>query len=295
MSRRRRKKQGPEDSFDLFLDTITNTFGGVLLIALLIVLLIRENNQSQPQDKQTSISAELVQSEIDLLNEKSAKLERDLKAIDSLNQDFSTTDLTNLAAELRGLARKVSQQELKRKDIQSAARSLDTKTKEIEKDSDNLANAKIEVAKLKTQLSKEQAERTRTMSLPKQSSTTKFEVPIIIENGQLFFVKKNLTPYSQYNREFMEVSAADPDLVTDGLSLRTKKNAGIPAADEARLKREIAKHLSLNSYPAFILRTNSFKQFSKFRDVFVASGFEYRLILEDGAIGTGSNVGAKTQ
>ena len=72
MARRRKNELG--DSFDLFLDTITNTFGGVLLIALLIVLMIQETKQESPETKNatTTDDIQLVESEISALEAKKA-------------------------------------------------------------------------------------------------------------------------------------------------------------------------------------------------------------------------------
>ena len=55
----KRRKRVLDDSFDLFLDTITNTFGGVLLIALLIVLMIRETKDSAPEDSHSGPTEEI--------------------------------------------------------------------------------------------------------------------------------------------------------------------------------------------------------------------------------------------
>ena len=45
MSRRRSRKQ---DSLELLLDTICNTFGGVLFIAILVVMLLQQTGRGSP-------------------------------------------------------------------------------------------------------------------------------------------------------------------------------------------------------------------------------------------------------
>eukprot|EP01047_Picozoa_sp_COSAG01_P068150 COSAG01_NODE_9782_length_2344_cov_424.909537_4_plen_98_part_01 len=96
--KRRIRKQGLNDSFELFLDTITNTFGGVLLIALLIVLMIRESKDSAPNQKQSGATEDrsVVQSQISSLEAEKQSAQVDFEMILEFNQGFQSEELKKL-------------------------------------------------------------------------------------------------------------------------------------------------------------------------------------------------------
>ena len=54
--RRRRPAENPADSLELLLDTICNTFGGVLFIALLVALLTHVPAADRPQPAEGTLN-----------------------------------------------------------------------------------------------------------------------------------------------------------------------------------------------------------------------------------------------
>ena len=88
---RRRRALAPADSLDLLLDTMCNTFGGIILIALLVALM----PQKQPDGEAPSPSLTLYEQRI-------AFAEAELAALKKHVKNTPTDYTTAAAAELEG-------------------------------------------------------------------------------------------------------------------------------------------------------------------------------------------------
>ncbi|MDB4766520.1 hypothetical protein OAG71_02400 [bacterium] len=299
MRRRRRTQQG--DSFDLFLDTITNTFGGVLLIALLIVLMIRENTEGAPKDYQSGPTADLqvIQSAIKALEAERDSLVTGLQDQKVFSEDFIDGQLKELSKELSA---KISERiklsaeaAMLSRLVEQASVSNTRLAAKGEQVKSDLAKSAAEFKKLSEQLAAEDAARTQTMTLPKEQRTSKSEVPVFFEGGQVFVVKKDRRQISdQINTQhFQKTTAGRADLLIDSEYYSVRSGAGLSLGSES-LKTELERYPANRYYFAIVVRTDSFGRFSKLRSICVKSGFEYRIIATDGIIGEGGS-GGRTQ
>lgn len=286
-----RRSKGLDDSFDLFLDTITNTFGGVLLIALLIVLMIRQNKQSAPQEFQTGPTedVELVQSAITALELEKKTLAASLQVQQQFSQNFQNEDIQKLAQKLADeltvknkLEAAAAQLSRTVKQVVESKSGLESEQQQIETD---LGAKLAEFEKLNQQLQSEQAARTRTMALPKERESTKREIPMLIEGNQLFVVNKNAdAQFRSVNpQHFKKSSSGAADFSISNQFWESIAGAGI-AIDSPQLKQELARHGADEYYFAFVVRSDSFESFAAIREACVTSGYEYRLIPTDGIV-----------
>ena len=299
MSRRKRANT-LEDSFDLFLDTITNTFGGVLLIAILIVLLIRENKESKPEDKKTGPTSALVSSQIKQLKAHRKNLQMGLELQLEFQQDFQTQEVENLANEIEKLINEELTLSKRLKALQSKTASIDEQLNAMKASNQTkttqLENLTYQLGDLKKNLEKEKQARTRTMRLPKETATSKSEIAVIVDNNKLYFVESRDSRFGfEHNQEFMVETFSGADIQIGPIRLKTKSNSGIGFTDTKRLNQEFQQYSRSRHYFAFVVRTNSFKEFSQLRKTCIKNGFEYRLIPTDGIVKSSSNVNAKTQ
>ena len=84
----RKKSNVNAGSLDLLLDTICNTFGGILLIALLVVIMLTETSKSTSESETKEQSAvELVKNE-NMRQELTQKLESLILANAQFNENF---------------------------------------------------------------------------------------------------------------------------------------------------------------------------------------------------------------
>lgn len=298
---RRRKRSQTDDSFDLFLDTITNTFGGVLLITLLIVLLIKDNTLSSENQFQSAPEDDslVVESEIEALLAQKNSLAANLQIQQTLIQNFENKDTALLSQQLADQLSEINQLEQAAAKLSMQSKAIAKSNQGLEADQQtleqNLAEKTAEYEKLSKQLQSEIAARTKTMPLPKEARTSKREVPILVVNNQIHILNSNRsgTGFSPNTGHFQNTSAGQADFVFAGYTLKAIPGKGIPAGSEEWVK-EMEQYSSDRSFFTFVVRSNSFDSFAKIRDTCVNQGFEYRILPTDEVIGQGGG-NAKTQ
>jgi hypothetical protein len=188
-----RKSSASSDSLDLLLDTICNTFGGVLFIAMLVIILLNmsgEKAASVPatpdaQAQLAAAQAEMVraQTELDQLRRAAAEQAKlasqfsdpKIKSLVSsmtTSQQHATAAAATTAANLQAAADK-------QRDINQIASDLAALEAALTK-------AQQQLAAVEAQLKQERELRTRTVSLPKQKQTTKDQVAFLLQGGKLY-------------------------------------------------------------------------------------------------------------
>jgi hypothetical protein len=300
--RRRIRKQGLNDSFELFLDTITNTFGGVLLIALLIVLMIRESKDSAPNQKQSGATEDrsVVQSQISSLEAEKQSVQVDLEMILEFKQGFQSEELKKLTEELMRNAKNNSEQSLKfnalKDKLANSKNQHQNKKEEFENIGLLLKQQQTELEKVTKELKNEESRRTRTMALPKQKETSKEEVAIFLESDELFVLEDASARFGfRLNRmQFEKGSVSDADAQIAGEYYKTKSNSGLAIASQDTTA-QLQKYDSSTQFFTFIVRSDTFDTFGLLRDHCVKHGYEYRVIPTDDMIVEGSSSATRTQ
>ncbi len=289
MKRKARRRHGTNDSFDLFLDTITNTFGGILLLALLLVLMIRETAEVATETPDHGSRASLTEDLSQLAQEKQNLL--DAAAIrNSLSQQGNRDNSIAIANQISVLF-------AKEKEFQKTKTALDV---DLESMRSLLANSKATAAKLEAEivaknttlddllekLLKAQELRTRTMPTPKEKITQKPMTVAIVKNKQVFFLDKSRAneKFAVNQSHFNKTTESKADIVLmDGTALKTIVSSGLPA-DQSYLDREFAK-VNTEYHIALAVWQDSFEEFSQVRKACVKAGLEYQImVIEKGPI-----------
>jgi len=179
-----RKHIAEGESLDLLLDTICNTFGGILFISILIVVLI---NTTSPDTETTQPdpAAEAQQRE---LEQQARRSEEEVARLRDLHEML-------LSATGNILDPSVDEALTEMQDLQDMIRGLETQitvTADANAEGEGQVNAqeqllqaKEELAKAKTELEQERADRMRTMGLPRQRSSSRTEVALLLKEGCL--------------------------------------------------------------------------------------------------------------
>jgi hypothetical protein len=278
-----------DSSLDLLLDTVTNAFGGILFLSILIVLMLRMTSE-QTQPTQTTADqpsqAELLQLQTKLADARSELSQ--LQAVSTLQDDFAES-LTDESLKVRHQA---LQAERAKRDAASEerARQADRLAQEQQQNNslreqlaqseENLAQQQARLKELQEILGKETAARTRSASLPQTKATSKMEVAIVVRYGRAYFVH-------HYDSAGLPTGLNTDDLLVleDGffmLHLTPKPYAGFALADEASVKRELRAALaslpSRHHYVALAVFDDSFEEFGLLKKCLIDLGYEYRLI-----------------
>ena len=212
----RRSTSTDDSSLELLLDTITNTFGGVLFISILVVLLLQFRGSSfavEVPDSETK--AEMVSLQLQLDRE-TARLEEVLEAIESNKEvkemlagsldpsdlamvealqkkqeslfqrrDSMLQDLANIQKEINEKAAKFNDNHELASEISQIQRQTSRVEELIEKTINEQKKARQAI------LDKKNTPTQRDTPLPKITATNKIPCIVLVQNDELVVVSRN--------------------------------------------------------------------------------------------------------
>lgn len=282
-----RRKSQINDSLDLLLDAISNTFGGILFLAVLVALLVQfGGNRRRTERRHTAPAAS--QSELrDQLKQRSHELEALRRAVEaqraSLAQ-FKPAEVKPIVNEVLALRITRADLEGKRIDLvmriaqmEDANRVLADKVREVVT---QLQDAKAEESRLGDEIDKIVRKRTRTAQLPALRTTHKHEFPLLMRYGRIFL------PYATERDQARKALNLDEFVVLSDdrsrIRVTPKPYAGL-LIDETEgmqdaLKRKLTGLDPKAVYLAIGVWEDSFAEFVHLRNALVDLGWEYRLI-----------------
>lgn len=281
-----RRKRGGESSLELLLDTICNTFGGVLFVAILIVIMLRMTSKTEAEGDTSQVSEaeqlQLEQQHADL----QAAMETLRRADAALDAPDELTDATaaERLEELKGKQnerRTRLQQRLTtldsiadhQKRINETAREIEQGEKQSEAITDRMKNLE---ATLKTEVSK----RSQKVEYSQAHVSGRQEIQTDMRYGR-FYVWHRYGPSGRRlglnTDDFVVLRETSTELFTTQLP-----HAGTLVADTPTSASQLTqrlRHFSPNrDYICVVVWPDSFEQFRYLKKLLVQLGFEYRLI-----------------
>lgn len=283
-----RRRAAPQDGLDLLLDTICNTFGGVLFIAILVVLLLQETGSQAVDVDQPTIPAEQIQDLRIRLAELNAELTRaksNQDAQSEIIEQFANDEIRDLLKQRQTLLTEREELEsqldaLLSQNAHSAVRvaSLETESKNLQQD---LAAVTEEKQQLEESIERNRESRTHEARMPLvKPAANKAEIGFILQYGRVYLWHS----YDRFNHrdglntdDFVIVGEEDGALVT-----QPKPSGGVKL-DGTESSRNTIRRLFGRFKPSehvlvAIVRPDSFSQFQYFRDAAIEMGFNYRLM-----------------
>lgn len=284
---RRPATEGAEGSMEMLLDTITNAFGGILFLGLLIALLLRLSGRENPQ----AIPDALLQSEVisleNQLENRLQVLSSSLRSQDEQRQLWeqlgrnqlldSHRELMSLRSQFQNLQVEVAEQVRVRADIQKSVNSV---LQQIENLDTQIRETERELIIKQAELALELQKHTQQSRLPKTHLSSKNEIEIILRYGKVF------VPY-QYDPRTAQRRFNDRDFLiieseSDSLRITPKPYAGKLVATDASFVGDLSRILAGRGSGQWdiviCVWEDSFKQFLSVKNAMVELGFEYRLI-----------------
>ncbi len=305
--RSRRRKSSSNDSLDMLLDTITNTFGGILLVALLLVLLIRNTTAQQAdvadEERVTIAEQQRLQAEVQRLQERRETLQQSMQMLEELQADFADPAKQKLAEELGQLLGEVNTLQEQEKQLEAAQAAGERKMEQLE--SEKLSGQKDAVAlqaalaSAELDLKNELTLRTRTMELPREEYTNKALTCVFLIKGRLFFPDRGTgkAGFRINLEQFESCSEAVANLVlASGDAYRIKPGSGL-AIERTLVQKSLLNFPTKDFYLTIVCDRESFEQFGTFKDVLVDLGYEHRImpVAEPRVFETTSSDRAKVQ
>ena len=283
----RRSHANADSSLELLLDTMCNTFGGVLFLAILIVVVLRTTGEMLKETAQSEVSRVKEQ---ELETEYTQILTKLQSARTAATQRRKLAEQFARPETMRGI-KELNEQRARRdqaldhnlRTVQQTA-EIERHIREVEAELAELDQRRAEVAAIltrtKQELEKDIAARTSSAQLPRQRSTLKQEVGVVVRYGRLYV-------WHRYSPSGQKLGLNETDFVVvsdEGSHLETapKPYAGVPITtapeSQARLHERMMQFDSHRDYVAVVIYPDSFDKFQILKGVLIKAGFEYRLM-----------------
>jgi chromosome segregation ATPase len=304
----KRRRNLPQSSLELFLDTICNTFGGILLIAILVAVQIRQTEGNLDNIDLTSPE------EVIALQKQLDQLTADIKLATALRE---TTKHTALAQKninnnythknYEQLVNEKNNSTIKKNELTSLLNKQKNENQQLTNQITiivtNIQNAGNEVIDLDQQIQKQQAE---NLAKKKSNENSQQEINTLKQQISQKESNKNQQTISNTRNEILYLPKLRESKTTQSVhlilrfnrvydaSIRTdfdspsneqlgvpKTNRGIIIDTSERAKNEIQKLLqkysTKNFYATIIVYGDSADQFYIVRNILIELGFEYDL------------------
>lgn len=297
------------DSLELLLDTICNTFGGIILIALLVALIARDAKVSEDSSRAAKETTEMSQRRLakamadlaqaqafqadleaksvdpriagtkDLFAQRRALREK-LEAIQKQDRDsvaklaeFSQGNVTNLSSNLKTLQDQLNDLNRQRAELQKKHDLLSQETRAAQTNSQVLNAQAAQVGR----------DQTRALRLPRVHDTAKEPLEIIVRYGHLYPVNVFLHGQKTLNTTVLSLFG--------GIVLLNPSQGLDPARNAADLLAYYKQASTSNYYLVFHVFADSFEAFNLAKQAAISQGFEYAWVpLENSqVIGTGGS------
>jgi hypothetical protein len=291
------RKCGEQDisSLDMLLDTMCNTFGGIVFIALLISIISSSLRYRDAQNARES-NETVVEVDRDI---EANRLVREQEELHAAMRHLEATlvktgqERGSSGAELGAL---VASNEILRCTIDALGQTnavLATAIIEMEqvtkRDMTTESDLRSQIAKLSDDLKEKRQEARRTVRLPRLHAVAgKSPVFVAIKDGKYYAVSRlprqgRLGQMSAYDTEDVTVE------LCPGMDvIEARKNSGQVVIANCERQGKLALTLSgidrANEFVSFAVYTNSFAEFNYVKALFVEKGFEYNWIVLDGAL-----------
>lgn len=292
------RKSAPSDSLDLLLDTICNTFGGILFLAMLVAILTNQvSRDAEPSSPTTETTGELrkLRSELVQSDARLTKLRQAVRQKEDLERRFASPESLGLLESIRSLDES-SDDQLKGKTEQLAKvaesqADLEEAAREMARLAQLMADAEEGLKLAKQKLKNETSLRSRTSQIPRQHETRKSQIPFFLKAGRLCaYVRRDENGDFVHNEE--ETSIVEGD---EGVRfLEPIADAGLEIAEDGSNAAEIKERLDTfdksKHFLSIYVFQDSFTNFEPLKNEIIRSGFEYHLVPfpDDGKVSIGN-------
>ncbi len=271
-----------ESNLELLLDTICNTFGGILFISILVIILLNITSEEvATESPNPDAQAKLAQMQQELA-QTSAELDTLRTAVEQ-QADIIAQVVDPKAKELLTDWQRVQMQRLHLMQTQNETLDDISQTQqdinEMAERVQNMEKAQAALAALQQQLKREVQVRSQTAKLPKVRQTSKVQVACYVRNGRLCtHAKRGPDGGLVINAaESVERTAADgrkyiEPVVASGLAVDPQGNSSSAIANKLAQFDPNLHYLKVFVWP------DSFEHFNAVKDVMVRNQFEYNLV-----------------
>ncbi len=278
----------PADSLELLLDTMCNLFGGIVLLAVLVTLLAKQEKRSEIDGR--SDSREMLQRRIARVEAEQDNLRREQDELEAESAANPANERLRMVSERKHLVRQLEalREQLlagqsqttngTSKDPAQRLRQLQEEKDTAELQRSKLANSlsTIEDAQkqslqkesdIKRQLSAMSDKQIQLLRLPRERETTKEAFWILVKHGRLY-------PLSNLSGE-RNVDSISWKEGSDSVLPIPMPGRGIDSIQSPSSFQRIVQSLPLTKYVAYVVWEDSFATFNAAKQLTIAAKREY--------------------
>ena len=281
MSRRQNHAGG--DSFDLFLDTICNTFGGIVFLAILVALLAKVRHDPSAKDAVAQVDAAAMRNLQSELEEQTARL-RELELVrDSLpppSFDPQLVEMVVLSDELNSVRDRNRKYARDRDQLGESLGTIAAESLELEAAAVDAAGL-VEAARQRLEESRTAWKSSvvsagQTLKVPVQQRSSGTRAMVALSGGELFLIASpDYLPGQFFDRHVIASKVGTNSYrielrVGNGLTMGGPKSMSALEGTARRLSSS-GSSLVVIAYP------DSYHHFATVRDAFKRNGMNYEL------------------
>jgi hypothetical protein len=283
MSRVRRVSQS-DDSLELLLDTICNTFGGIVFMALLVSVLIgQRSNEVSTQSVADSQQAEMqrLMAELTNQNQNFNQLQSTSDLLDKISKSVDDPKLKNLIVKKERLENAVERLQSQVSDnlveVSKDQSEVNERVNNLSELKKMLDAARAELNKLKSDLEQSEKENSRVFGFPIAQATSKRQISVAIKNNRYCFLDKITSTGTEEDPE--QVSISD-NIITGRILTPRFENGLIYNQNNLNpLIDRIGQIRPSNYFISIFVWEDSIKAFQDLTDILVARGIRYEIMV----------------
>lgn len=279
---RRSRRRHTNESLDMLLDTITNMFGGIIFIAILVAMMTgRQTIQKTGQieaatDRLLNMRTDIQEGGSRLLRK--ADLATFLQGL--IREPDVSWDVTlrQLAADTNVAVQRLDRAERQLRHLKDKKAPIDEKLRTASEHGDRLQE---EIERLQAAIQGEKKLRTLDARLPVTRITHKRPAHIVLTQGKMFIVDGCSGGLSAV----VDETARDVDLTSlpgNQTGIELKSNAGLRIDDHlastSRWRKLRTAAPSKRYFLYLMVRPDAFKEFLIVRQLAVSAGYDYNVV-----------------
>ena len=281
MSRRVRRVES-DSSLELLLDTICNTFGGILFIALLVSILMSQRSAevlTKPVDQSAQAAMNRFTAELETVQQELDEARKSSELLSQLSTRISDPEIKRLLSRkedleksLERIERMVSEDLV---DVSQEQKKVNETTNEIAAAQNMLEGAKRELDELKKRLGKAIEDNSRVAGFPITQSTSKSQVTVCIGRGRICFLEQNVNGILVEDASQIKISGGllgenMTPVFENGIVVNKKDGLSI-------LHSKINEYSAQDQFFRVFIWKDSFESYQLFSDIITKKRFNYEI------------------
>jgi hypothetical protein len=284
-----KRKAAESSSFDLFLDTVCNAFGGIVFLAILLALLIqtRQIVKSDDPPAQQPTSADEMRKLVSQLDELTAKHATLAVTLDGIPEPVSqvlggefeafTAQMDEIEEQLKDLNRKNTTAVV---NLSEQLKANETLKSDSISSSESLAQAKQKLNDLQTEYRQTVESARQTLTLPRTRVSSSASVLMLFDGGEVYLAYQPKLFSSDFNTDHVTTRES----IDGRIEVRPVPGAGwkIDQTDGmSKVRSLIAETAQAGNIITLAIWPSAYGSFTEIREEMIRSGVPYRLWVRD--------------